>query len=169
MVTGPGMDNLMRWKLLSDNFLTPAKHHRENHNPTPAIQQRLSSLVIHLHSVNNVPHPVLVGVTEGKVESWNFHSHSAAVRSVPLPCHRVSGDTQKIVMRCPHSTRWGTVSRGPKGNLSFQPYPAATKCLSPSTVLNNARWETTTSTFTYQHEMIPSFSHTCGAIWGLIQ
>ena len=57
--------------------------------------------MIHLNSVNSVPHPVLAGVTEGKVESWNFHSHSVVVRSVPLPCHRVSGDTQKIVMRCP--------------------------------------------------------------------
>ena len=101
VVTGPGMDNLMRGKLLSNNFLTPAKHHRENYNPTPALQQRLSSLVVHLHSVNNVPNPVLVGISEGKVESWNFHSYSAAVRSVPLPCHRVGGDTQKIVKRWP--------------------------------------------------------------------
>ena len=169
MVTGPGMDNLMRWKLLSDNFLTPAKHHRENHNPTPAIQQRLSSLVVHLHSVNNVPHPVLVGVSEGKVQSWNFHSHSAAVRSVPLPCHRVGGDTQKIVKRWPSLYQVRYCQQRTKGEPEFQPYPAVTKGLSPSTMLNNAKWETSTSTFTEQNEMIAMFSHTCGAIWGLIQ
>ena len=150
MVTGPGMGNIIRWKLLSDNFLTPAKHHRENRNPTPAIQQRLSrsSLVVHRHSVNIVPHPVLVGVSEGKVESCNFHSHSAAVRSVALPCHRVGGDTQKIVMKWPSLYQVRYCQQRTKGKLSFQPYPTVTKCLSPSTVLNNAKWETSISTFT---------------------
>ena len=126
VVTGPGMDNLMRCKLLSNNFLTPAKHHKENHNPTPALQQRLSSLVVHRHSVNNVPHPVLVGVTEGEVESWNFHSHSAVVRSVPLPCHRVSGDTQKIVMRCPlYQVRYS--QQRTKGEPELSALPSSNK------------------------------------------
>lgn len=92
VITGPGIGNLTKWKLLDNNSSTPTKHHRENCSPTPTIQQRLRSLEVHLHSANNVPLLVLAVVSEGKEESWNFHSHPAAVRPVPLPCHQVNGD-----------------------------------------------------------------------------
>ena len=89
---GPGMGRMARQKLLDNNSHTPTKHHRENQSLTPVIQQRLKNLDIHLHLTNMYPFPSLVGVSEGKVESRRFHAHTAAVRPVPLPCHRISGD-----------------------------------------------------------------------------